>query len=899
MKAVLSLSLALLSAACVCAHDLASVKRVTNLPSVANRFIVEVAAPADIPGKRALHTPHEALYRSLRARKIGFSVHKEYDAPGIFVGAAVTLKAGGFASLDVANILSTDGVIAIRPIHSYARPIPVSLKGVAPGDAGLPDGQSTHVVTGVSKLHAVGITGKGVKIGILDTGIDYTHPFLGDGFGAGFKVAGGFDLVGDNYTGANDPVPDPDPLDQCAGCAAYSSGWKGIIGANPGNPFNISGVAFDSTIYAYRIFGCTGGVNDDVIVDALLRAYKDGVDIMTLSLGGASAWTEGTGTVVASRIAHAGKIVTIAAGNAGSSGSWFTSGPGNGIDVISVASSDNTVLPLQSLRVVGAAHDPITYYATFALPINGTLPLYATSNDTTVVDDACDPLPASTPDLSKSVVLIRRGTCTFVTKLANAAAFGAKVFLIYDNGNGFSAIAVGDFQAVLIQAEDGVFLAEQLAAGVPLSVTFPQSGGSVQFPAPSGGLVSTFTSYGPTHDFYFKPAITAPGGNILSTLPLTQGSWGLASGTSMSTPFLAGSSALLLSVKGKSAAVARTARTLFESTAQPISSSHTDGDPFQTVTQQGAGLIQVYDALFGTTKLSPAELILNDTAHFAGRQRFTVKNTGKTIKTYTLSHVPAGTAVTVNPGTIFPALGPVPLSTQYATVKFNKGKFTLFPGQSQTVVATITPPTGVDATTFPVYSGFIFATSGTETVHATYLGLAAALKNKQVIDNTDAIFGVALPVVLDTSGAVQAAPTNYTFVGADAPVVLWRQAFGTAAFRLDLVPANTPLTGTLNKRAPEISFASAHKGGSFAKVPILGNLLEIDYLPRNDEAFTDCTMKADSLDNTVQLSNTFANGTVIPNGEYKVLLRALRVTGDPTNEADYESWLTPVIGVVA
>jgi hypothetical protein len=81
---------------------------------------------------------------------------------------------------------------------------------------------------------------------------------------------------------------------------------------------------------------------------------------------------------------------------------------------------------------------------------------------------------------------------------------------------------------------------------------------------------------------------------------------------------MAGSSALLLSVKGKSHSVATGARTLFQATAQPISSSHTDGDPLQTVTQQGAGLVQVNDAIFGTTLLSRTELILNDTAHFAG-----------------------------------------------------------------------------------------------------------------------------------------------------------------------------------------------------------------------------------------------------------------------------------------
>lgn len=84
----------------------------------------------------------------------------------------------------------------------------------------------------------------------------------------------------------------------------------------------------------------------------------------------------------------------------------------------------------------------------------------------------------------------------------------------------------------------------------------------------------------------------------------------------MATPFLAGSAALLLSVKGNAPAVGKSARTLFETTAKPVSSSHTDGDPLQTVTQQGAGLINVYDAVHATTIVTPSQLILNDTAHF-------------------------------------------------------------------------------------------------------------------------------------------------------------------------------------------------------------------------------------------------------------------------------------------
>ena len=101
-------------------------------------------------------------------------------------------------------------------------------------------------------------------------------------------------------------------------------------------------------------------------------------------------------------------------GNDGAKGSWYTSSPGNAINAISVASTDNTVIPLQNATVQGVAHDPITYFDTFPLPVNATLPIFATSTDTSVVDDACDPLPDSTPDLSQFVVIIRRGTCTFV-----------------------------------------------------------------------------------------------------------------------------------------------------------------------------------------------------------------------------------------------------------------------------------------------------------------------------------------------------------------------------------------------------------------------------------------------------------------------------------------------------
>lgn len=123
-------------------------------------------------------------------------------------------------------------------------------------------------------------------------------------------------------------------------------------------------------------------------------------------------------------------------------------------------------------------------------------------------------------------------------------------------------------------------------------------------------------SYGPTNDFFFKPAYAAPGANIVSTWPVKLGAFALASGTSMACPYAAGSAALLLEARGRSINVTKGARDLFETTARWISSSVNGSDPLQTASQQGAGLINVFDAVHTTTIVSPGELILNDTAHF-------------------------------------------------------------------------------------------------------------------------------------------------------------------------------------------------------------------------------------------------------------------------------------------
>ncbi|KAI0786658.1 pyrolysin [Abortiporus biennis] len=867
--------------------------------AVPNQFIVEVQDVDDIPSKRDeiySREAHETLYAHLKKRKVGFTVKKEFNNKQYFVGASIALD-------DRQQIASIPGVKAVRPVISLSIPKPVKTHVVTGiDDPELPpDIESTHILTGVDKLHAQNITGTGVKIGIIDTGVDYTHPVLGGGIGPGYKIIGGYDFVGDNYDGTNTPVPDDDPLDQCNGHGTHVAG---IIGANPGNEFNISGVAYGASLTSYRVFGCAGGTTDDILIEALLRGVSDGQEVLTLSIGGSDGWTESSSAVVASRISASGKVVTMAAGNDGGKGTFFTSSPANAIDSISVASSDNTVVPLQNLTVHGVQHDPITYYSTFPFPTNSTLPIYATSNDTNVLDDACDFLPDGTPDLSSFLVVVKRGNCTLTQKLTNIAAKGAQYSLIYDDGSGFTAVQVGNFTATLIQQQDGIFLVNQFARGINVTISFPQVGASYQFPDPAGGLMSTYSSFGPTNDMFFKPAVAAPGGNILSTLPVTMGSFGVESGTSMATPFIAGVSALLFGVKGNNTVVGTGARDLLETTAQMLASDHSDSGPLQSAAVQGAGLVNAFAAVHADVIVSPGEILLNDTANFNSSHTFSVKNTGTSIKSFRLTHVPAGTLLSLQPGTALFADNP-PFSNISMDVTFSESSFTVQVGQTQMLTANFTIPPGIDQRVLPIFSGFIEITNTdnttAESYHVSYIGAGAPLKNVQIVDNTDTFFGVNLPALGAPDGTFISGPSNFTFVGNDIPYLISRLDFGSPEFRLDLVDSNVTLTPTIpTKRGVDgrrvferetFTFPkdSKSKGGSFAQVQTLGSLFEYNFVPRNSDVNDGTGYSATAI------SNIFANGTTVPNGTYRVLLRVLKVTGDPTNEDDFVSWLSDTI----
>src|SRR5213592_2193108 len=328
-------------------------------------WFVELASPPAVKGtsKAKLQAERDAFKANAAADGVKYTERYSYDS--LWNGLSVTV-----APSKVAALGSIPGVKAVYPVHTVSLP-DFSSEGSGGADIEL---KNAVGLTGADIAHnELGLDGSGVTIAIMDSGLDYTLPEFGGCFGPSCKVRGGFDLVGDSYNDtpgpAFQPVPHPDgdplPCDpnvadraEVLGAGASDAGHgthvAGIAAADGHGTGQVVGVAPGAKLLAYRVFGCNGSTDTDVMIHAMELALADHADVLNMSIGSAfDTWPESPAAVAADNLVDAGVIVVASIGNSGANFGqlWSAGAPGVGNNVIGVASYDNTKATLPAFRV--------------------------------------------------------------------------------------------------------------------------------------------------------------------------------------------------------------------------------------------------------------------------------------------------------------------------------------------------------------------------------------------------------------------------------------------------------------------------------------------------------------------------------------------------------------------
>ena len=245
------------------------------------RLIVELKAPSraeqKINGRVFSKTTADMTKQQLVLADAETKVNREFE--NIFSGFAVTTK-----RQNIQAIASLPGVKSVYP-DAVVNAVPYSV-GSASQD--------------IPKNPASAATGKQVRIGIIDTGIDYNHEAFGKGFGSGFAVTGGYDFVNN----------DPDPMDD----NGHGTHVAGIIG---GNSATITGAAKDAILFAYKVLDQSGSGSSSSVIAAIEQAMRDSIQVLNLSLGTPSGSADDPLTSAVNRAVQSGMIVVVAAGNTG------------------------------------------------------------------------------------------------------------------------------------------------------------------------------------------------------------------------------------------------------------------------------------------------------------------------------------------------------------------------------------------------------------------------------------------------------------------------------------------------------------------------------------------------------------------------------------------------------
>ncbi|KHF38347.1 S8 family serine peptidase [Halalkalibacter okhensis] len=446
------------------------------------------------------------------------------------------------------------------------------------------------------------LTGKGIKVAVIDTGIDYSHPDLKQNY------KGGYDVV--DY--------DHDPMETVASQGPptlHGTHVAGIIAANG----QVKGVAPQADIYAYRALGPGGQGTTEQVIEAIEKAIDDDVDVLNLSLGNTVNGPDWPTSVALDKAVEEGIVAVTSNGNSGPN-MWTVGSPGTSTKAISVGAS---APPIKTPFVTIPGLDKEIALS----PIGGTLP-WTLKRDFEIVD-AGHGLEEEWQDIDANgkIALIKRGMIPFSEKAKHAQENGAKAVLIYNNLPGAFVGAVEQgikLPVVSISKEDGDWLIEQLEESKerPYARTIYRN---------QEDFIAPFSSRGPvTQSWEVKPDLVAPGVSIDSTVP--KGYLGL-NGTSMSAPHVAGAAALVKQAHPDwtpeqiKAALMNTAKKLLNE----------DGEPYYPY-EQGAGRLQVDKAIDATTLAYPGAITFGKWTKEDPREKrevtFTIENHDKKTRTF-------------------------------------------------------------------------------------------------------------------------------------------------------------------------------------------------------------------------------------------------------------------------
>ncbi|PSL06133.1 Fn3 domain-containing protein [Haloactinopolyspora alba] len=739
----------------------------------------------------------------------------------------------------------------------------------------------------------LGLDGDGLRVGIIDTGIDIDHPDLG-GSGADDatefptrRVVAGHDFVGDDYNAdpsspayEPDPQPDPNPDD----CQGHGTHVAGIVGADGDTASGgVRGVAPAVEFGAYRVFGCGGSTTSDIILAALEQALVDDMDVVNMSLGAGFVSSPDYPTAVASdALVEQGVTVVASIGNNGTAGTWSAGAPGVGDDVIGVASFDNTEYDARMFTVSPDGREVGYGHASGSPepPVEGSLPMARTGTPDTP-DDGCDSA-GELPDLSGTVALVQRGECYFYDKAINAQNAGAEAVILYNNVPGSFAPTVAPptpddppvtVPVVAISQQDGLELNSRIAAG-ETTLTWTDETTTVE--NATAGLISSYSSYGMSSDLTLKPDLGAPGGLIRSTYPLEKDGYGVLSGTSMAAPHVAGAVALLLQARPD--LEAGEVRDVLQNHADPADWSLVpDSGYIEPTHRQGAGMLDIDDAALAETSVTPGKLSLGESETGPSTRTLTVRNDGDTAVTYEPSHVNAiSTGDAPNdPGFYLGEAG----------VEFGTDTLTVPAGETAELDVTVTAPDGPE---LGQYGGYVVLTpEDGDPLRVPFAGFVGDYQDLPVL--TEA--GAGLPELGRVAECERYVELNCTMGGV-----------------YDLLPDGATYTMTEGDRpvvlahlehpAENVSFElfrARHDGTP--GVPVVGpfnTVLSVDEVGRSG---TPTAFNAYVWDGTRPRGHGTDRTVPVPDGRYVLRMTVTKSLGDPHNPEHVETWVSPVITV--